>query len=269
MNLHTNSGGKMEYLTYGKTGLEISRLCFGAGHLEKLYDIQTGGKLMLKALDEGITFWDTAEGYGTQPHLGEAVRQINRNEVVIQTKTAKKDHQGASASIEKALRELQTDYIDVMLLHAVSSPEDLEEREREGAFDAFREAKAAGKVRIIGCSTHLYTGAVMDAVIDHPEIDVILTTANKEGRMLEGGPFDKHLEYIERAYNLGKGISIMKVVVQNDMPEEDMPEWIEWAFNLETAHAINLGITEDRHITLDVGLARASARRRLIQSKAA
>ena len=260
----------MEYLTYGKTGLEISRLCYGAGRLtDTCKTYQAGAKLMLKAFDEGITFWDTAEGYGTQPHLGEAVRQLNREEIVIQTKTAVKDYDSASASIQKALTELQTDYVDVMLLHAISSPEDLATREREGAFDAFREAKTAGKVRVIGCSTHIYTGAVMDAVIEHPEIEVILTTANKEGRMLEGGPFDKHLEYIQRAYHLGKGISIMKVVVAGDIPAKDMPEWIEWGFNLETAHAINLGMTEERHITLDVGIARSSARQRLIERKAA
>ena len=260
----------MEYLTYGKTGIEISRLCYGAGRLQDTCQtIAAGAKLMLKALDEGITFWDTAKGYGTQPHLGEAIRQTNRNEIVIQTKTADKDHANAAASIDKALKELQTDYIDVMLLHAISSPDDLLEREREGAFDAFREAKAEGKIRVIGCSTHIYTGPVMDAVIDHPEIDVILATANKEGKMLEGGTLDRHLEYIERAYNLGKGISIMKVVVAGSIPEEDMPEWIEWGFDLDTAHAINLGMTEDRHINLDVGLARASARKRLIQSKAA
>jgi predicted aldo/keto reductase-like oxidoreductase len=260
----------MEYLAYGETGLEISRLCFGAGRLKDTCDTyETGSKLMLKALEEGVTFWDTAEGYGTQPHLGEAIRQISREEVIIQTKTAVKNYEGASASITKALRELQTEYVDVMLLHAISSPEDLVTREREGALDAFREAKAAGKVRVIGCSTHVYTGPVMDAVIDHPEIEVILTTANKQGRMLEGGSIDRHLEYIQRAYDVGKGISIMKVVVAGDIPEADMPEWIEWGFNLETAHAINLGITDYPHITLDVGLARASARRRLIQRKAA
>ena len=44
----------------------------------------------------------------------------------------------------------------------------------------------------------------------------------------------------------------MKVIVAGDIPESDMPEWIEWGFNLETAHAINLGITDYRHITLDV-----------------
>lgn len=258
----------MEYLAYGKTGLEISRLCFGAGRIRNTCDtIEAGSKLMLKALDEGVTFWDTAEGYGTQPHLGDAVRQINRDEVVIQTKTGAKDYEGAKASITRSLRELQTDYLDVLLLHGISTPEDLVSR--EGALEAFREAKAAGKIRVIGCSTHTYTGSVMDAVIDHPELEVILATANKEGRMLEGGPLDKHLEYLQRAYDIGKGISIMKVVVAGDVPEADIPEWIEWGFNLETAHAINLGMTEYHHITLDVGLARASARRRLIQRKAA
>ena len=258
----------MEYLAYGKTGIEISRLCFGAGRLRDTCDTyEAGGKLMLRAFDEGITFWDTAEGYGTQPHLGEAARQILRHEVVIQTKNSAKDYNGASASITRSLQELKTDYIDVLLLHGISTPEDL--ASREGALDAFREAKEVGKVRAIGCSTHVYTGAVMDAVIDHPEIEVILATANKEGRMLEGGPLDRHLEYLQCAYQLGKGISIMKVIVAGDIPEADMSEWIEWGFNLETAHAINLGITEYRHITLDVGLARANARRRLIQHKAA
>ena len=116
----------MEYLAYGETGLEISRLCFGAGHLNNTCEnYDAGGKLMLKALDEGITFWDTAEGYGSQPHLGEAVRQINRKEVVIQTKTGAKDYEGAKASITRSLQEMQTDYLDVLLLHGISSPEDL------------------------------------------------------------------------------------------------------------------------------------------------
>ena len=258
----------MEYLSYGKTGLEISRLCFGAGRIKNTCDTyEAGGKLMLSALDEGITFWDTAEGYGTQPHLGEAVRQIPRHKVVIQTKNGAKDYKNASASITRSLQELKTDYVDVLLLHGISTPEDLVSR--EGALDAYREAKEAGKVRVIGCSTHVYTGAVMDAVIDHPEIEVILATANKEGRLLEGGSLDRHLEYLQRAYDLGKGISIMKVIAAGEIPEADMLEWIEWGFDLESVHAINLGITEYRHITLDVGLAGASARRRLIQHKAA
>ena len=122
----------MEYLAYGKTGIEISRLCFGAGRLRDTCDTyEAGGKLMLRAFDEGITFWDTAEGYGTQPHLGEAARQILRHEVVIQTKNSAKDYNGASASITRSLQELKTDYIDVLLLHGISTPEDLAPWHRE------------------------------------------------------------------------------------------------------------------------------------------
>ena len=81
----------MEYFAYGKTGIEISRLCFGAGRIKDTCDTyEAGSNLMLRAFDEGITFWDTAEGYGTQPHLGEAARQILRHEVVIQRRTVRK-----------------------------------------------------------------------------------------------------------------------------------------------------------------------------------
>ena len=134
-----------------------------------------------------------------------------------------------------------TDYIDVLLLHGVSSPEDLESR--EGAMSAFLDAKSEGIVRVTGCSTHTFTGPVMDAVIDHPEIQVILATANKEGRMLEGGSFDRHLEYLQRAYDLGKGLSIMKVIAAGDIPESELEDWIRWGFELEIAHGINLGMS--------------------------
>ena len=133
----------MERLEYGNTGLEISRLCFGAGHLNNVCaSYAEGGNLLREAFDQGITFWDTAEGYGSQPHLGAALRELARDRVVIQTKTGAKDYDGARKSIERSLREMGTDYIDALLLHGVSSPEDLESR--EGAMSAFLDAKSEG-----------------------------------------------------------------------------------------------------------------------------
>ena len=53
----------MERLDYGQTGLEISRLCFGAGHLQRACEShEAGGQLLCAAFDQGVTFWDTAEG---------------------------------------------------------------------------------------------------------------------------------------------------------------------------------------------------------------
>ncbi len=252
----------MERLEYGNTGLEISRLCFGVGHLNNVCaSYAEGGDLLREAFDRGITFWDTAEGYGSQPHLGSALKGIKRSQVVIQTKTGAQDYDGAHKSIQRSLREMETDYIDVLLLHGVSSPEDL--ASREGALSAFLDAKSEGIIRVIGCSTHIFTGPVMDAVIDHPEIQVILATANKEGRMLEGGPLDRHLEYLQRAYDLGKGLSIMKVIAAGDIPQSELEDWIRWGFDLEIAHAINLGMCNRSEIDFDVRIARGHARQRL------
>ena len=250
----------MERLEYGATGLEISRLCFGSGHLNNVCSSYAeGGELLRAAFDEGVTFWDTAEGYQSQPHLGAALKGLDRGQVVIQTKTTEKDYDGARKSIERSLREMGTDYIDVYFLHGISSPADLQSR--EGAMSALLEAKGEGLIRVVGCSTHLHTGPVMDAVTDHPEIQVILATANIEGRMLEG-PLNRHLEYLKRAYDLGKGISIMKVIAAGKLPEAEMEAWIRWGFELEIAHAVNLGISEHRHIDFDARLARESAERR-------
>lgn len=251
----------MERLKYGNTGLEISRLCFGSGHLNNVCTTHAeGGKLLRAAFDQGVTFWDTAEMYQSQPHLGAALKGMNRSKAVIQTKTTAKDYEGAKKSVERSLQEMGTDYIDVYLLHAVSSPEDL--KSREGALQALLEAKSKGLIRVVGCSTHIYTGPVMDAVIDHPEIQVILATANKDGRMLEGGPLNRHLEYLRRAYDLGKGVSIMKVIAAGRISESEIEDWIRWGFDLEIAHAINLGISKFPQIDLDVRLARESANRR-------
>ena len=179
----------MQYTRYGDTGLTISRLCIGCGHFQKAYpDPEAGGRFLLRVLERGITFWDTAEMYGSHPHIAAAFRQIDRGQVVLQTKTGEKSYEKAAERIDVALRDLGTDYLDVILLHGVDSPRDL--AEREGALRAMLAAKAAGKVRHVGCSTHIYTGPVMDAVTAHPAIEVILSTANKGNRMLEGSIVD-------------------------------------------------------------------------------
>ena len=48
--------------------------------------------------------------------------------------------------------------------------------------------------------------------------------------MLEGGPLDRHLEYLQRAYDLGKGLSIMKVIAAGNIPESELEDWIRWGF---------------------------------------
>lgn len=270
----------MEYLAYGNTGLKISRLCIGCGHFRTAYpDPEQGGRFLLRVLESGITFWDTAEMYGSHPHIAAAFRQTDRRQVVLQTKTGDKTYEGTAERIDAALRDLGTEYLDVLLLHGVNSPRDL--AEREGALRAMQEAKAAGKVRHVGCSTHIYNGPVMDAVTESPEIEVILCTANKGDRMLEGSIVDPapnaprvpaapsmaaHCEQIRRAYEAGKGISIMKVLAGGGVEESERAAWIQWGFEFPYAHAVNLGITFEPELEMDCSIEAKVARGRLARA---
>ena len=73
-------------------------------------------------------------------------------------------------------------------------------------------AREAGKVRAVGLSTHLSTGAIMDRCAEHPDIQVILTTVNSAGIMLENGTMAEHLPLVERCYRAGTGICLMKTL---------------------------------------------------------
>lgn len=262
----------MTTVEYGRTGIQVSRLCIGTGHFKNAYDSDAGGAFLEQVLEAGVSFWDTAESYGSHPHIAAAFRRIDRSRVVLQTKTGETDYAKAGERIDAALRDLGTDYLDVILLHGVNSPRDLDHR--EGALRAMLEAKAAGKVRVVGCSTHVYTGPVMDAVTVRPEFEVILTTLNRDGAMLEGSIVDPasdasrepqqpnrdaHIEQVRRAYESGKGISLMKVIAAGNVPEVELPDWIRWAFDFPYAHAINLGITYPPQLELDVQIERVQS----------
>ena len=80
--------------------------------------------------------------------------------------------------------------------------------------------------------------------------------------MLEGGPFDAHLDHLRRAHAAGMGVSLMKIIVAGNIPASDMPEWIRWGFDCEFAHAINLGMSSLPEIDVDVRLATEHALQR-------
>jgi len=120
----------MEYTTLGKTGLKVSVAGFGCGGNSRLGQ-GTGMTeaasiaLVREALDLGVNLFDTAATYGTEAIVGKAITAVPRDAVVITTKAMihRKDERFPAArvveSLENSLRQLDTDYIDVFLLHAV------------------------------------------------------------------------------------------------------------------------------------------------------
>jgi aryl-alcohol dehydrogenase-like predicted oxidoreductase len=151
----------MHFTPLGRTGLTVSVAGLGCGGNSRLgkgaglSDAQSV-RLVREAIDLGITFFDTAEAYGTEHILGEAIAPSERPRFVISTKS--RISRGAEpmsaadvvANLDASLKRLKTDYVDVYLLHGVSPA--AYERARKELAPALAEQKQKGKIRHIGVS---------------------------------------------------------------------------------------------------------------------
>ena len=150
----------MEVRRLGKTELQVSRL--GAGLAEigfglTLADVDVAAEVLNAALDAGITFLDTAACYGVSEELIGRTVAHRRDEYALATKCGHVagDYQGepwtaetVTHSIERSLRRLRTDYLDLVQLHSC----DVEVLERGEVITALQDAQKAGKTRFIGYS---------------------------------------------------------------------------------------------------------------------
>ncbi|RJQ77914.1 MAG: aldo/keto reductase [Desulfobacteraceae bacterium] len=144
----------MKSIQLGKSGLMVSEIGFGGIPIIPLSH-EAGVDVVRHCHARGITFFDTANMYGnSEKMIGDALATVRKN-VVIATKTTRRDKAGAAEHIALSLRNLKTDVIDLYQFHAVSKDEDLETiLAPEGAMQAAREAVAAGKIRHVGLSSH-------------------------------------------------------------------------------------------------------------------
>src|SRR6266550_2337136 len=175
MNSFTNRGALMKYRLLGRTGLKVSELClgtmtFGENFLNIAVVDQAGANQMVaRALDAGINFFDTADVYAygqSETILGQALKDCGaeRDKVIIATKvrgsmseaaaqgTGDSNNVGLSrqhifSSVEKSLRRLATDYIDLYQVHGWDILTPVEETLR-----ALEDLVRHGKVRYLGCS---------------------------------------------------------------------------------------------------------------------
>jgi len=141
----------MKKLVLGKTGLEVTKTAMGCLPVQRCSE-EDGVRLIRAAYDGGITFFDTANAYtDSEKKVGLALSGV-RDRVVIATKSAARDKKGCAAHIDNSLRMLRTDYIDLFQFHCCDELPDPDDP--NGAFAAAREAKAAGKIRHIGITSH-------------------------------------------------------------------------------------------------------------------
>ena len=170
----------MEYVSLGRTGLRVGVAGLGCGGFSRL-GLGTGKSnteavaLIRQALDMGVNLLDTAAAYGTEAVVGEAIKTVPREDVVIATKAWIPRSEGrhaaerAVASLEGSLRRLGTDYVDIFQLHGVM-PEAYEQA-REVIAPALLKEQAKGKLRHLG---------VTEAASEDPEHDMLRRAVEDE-----------------------------------------------------------------------------------------
>lgn len=141
----------MSQVTLGTTGITVNKNGFGALPVQRV-TMEEAKKLLRKAFESGITFFDTARAYtDSEEKLGEALSDV-RDQIFIATKTAAKTADGFWKDLETSLKLLKTDYIDIYQFHnpaVCPKPGD-----GTGLYEAMLEAKEQGKIRHIGITNH-------------------------------------------------------------------------------------------------------------------
>jgi len=144
----------MKTVRLGKTGLEVSRIGMGGIPIQRP-SLDEAVKVIHRCLDLGVNFIDTAPAYGnSEERIGKAIAG-RREQVILATKGHGRDKATAQEYLERSLKRLNTDYIDLWQFQNVSTFENYEQvLGPGGGMEAAQEALNAGKVRHIGISTH-------------------------------------------------------------------------------------------------------------------
>ena len=199
----------MKNYVLGNTGLMVSRLSFGTVYMGSRGDglsPEAGADLLLEALNRGVNYWDTSDDYESHAHVASALRRIPRNQVVVSSKTG-----FPGSQVDVLLKELGTDYIDIVFAHDVEA--DDVERARETLI-SWQKQKALGKLQALGLSTH--DANVASLVSEWPEVEALMLPINSPGVCLPEFPIvggiEKMMQAAEKAWRSGKGIIAMKVM---------------------------------------------------------
>ena len=183
--------GAADVVAVGKTGIQTSLLgigtgCMGSGHSSNHVKMGQAAftKLLRHALDRGIRYIDAADMYGSHIFVREALEGLDRSKLFIQTKTTAVHPAVAKADIERFREELGMDRLDSLLLHCMqkrSWPADM-----RPVMDALQDAKAKGRVRAVGFSSHGIEP--LEAAVESNWPDLQLSRINPFGSCMDAAP---------------------------------------------------------------------------------
>ena len=246
------------YRTLGKTGLKVPVVSMGVMRADN-------PSLVRAAMENGIIHFDTANGYQggrNEQMLGDIWKEMPRDSFIVATKVKPAGEERGTGlptdattaedflqKFNESLERLQLDYVDILYVHAVATPEMANHKE---LVKAIRKLKKEGKTRFIGISTHTNEVAVIDTMIKAGFWDVVLTRYNFNLSYL-----DELNEAISRASKAGLGIVAMKTMAGGFFDRErtkpiNATAALKWALNNPDIHTSIPGMTSFEMLEEDV-----------------
>ena len=238
----------MQMNVLGRSGLKVSKMCFGTltmSPLQRDMPPEEGARLLVHAYERGVRFLDTADLYGTYPHIRLALKDAP--DYVISTKAYCYDRETAQAALERAYRGIGRDYVDLFMLHEQESLYTL--RGHEPALEYLAEQKQKGHIGAVGVSTH-FAGCVR-AAPRFGMIDVIHPLINAAGIGIQDGTREDMEDAIRAAREFGIGIFAMKPLGGGHLIKSSR-EALEYALNSPLLDAVAIGMQSIEEIDADV-----------------
>jgi predicted aldo/keto reductase-like oxidoreductase len=186
---------------FGRSGTMVSTLSLGG-----MFDILNNRLALAKALDWGINYWDTAEGYGrgrSEEGIGRwfARNPQTRKQVFLVTKLSKRRGGEFTPRLEACLKRLHTDYVDLFFVHGIRGISEMDSSLKSWA----QAMKKAGKIKLFGFSTHSNMEECLEGAAKLTWVDGIMFTFNyrlmHEPRMKDA---------VQACYRAGIGLTAMK-----------------------------------------------------------
>ena len=246
--------------TLGRTGAKVSILAFGCGSRFLMYPDESEALAVLNhAIDQGITYLDTAYAYGdgkSESRVGK-VMVTRRKDVWLATKIPDRTRDDFMRRFEASLKRLQTDHVDLLHIHSLGRAEDLSKIEApDGALKALLEARDQKMTRAIGMTSHT-SGEVMVQAIQRHDLDCVQMALNAS----QNGQFEELALPAARAKNLG--IIAMKVTGQefllnNPDGRSDIDSLLRYSLSLPVTTAV-VGMPRKEMLDHTIAIARAFA----------
>lgn len=242
--------------TLGKTGLKCSYLGIGTGLRGRDQGISdqtmklSGDQfveLLNYAYQKGVTYFDLADRYGSHNYMREAMKHsIPRDKVMLLSKVWSREPAQVRLDIERMRKELDTDCIDILLMHCLRNGEDNWPETLKGTMDVFSEAKAKGWIRAHGVSCHNLKA--FERVAGEPWVDVVLARINPFGSHMDGPP-EVIAPILEKIHQAGKGVLGMKILGEGDPNSiAKMDESLKFPAQLGSIDAMTIGFLSTKEL---------------------